>query len=72
MLFSMNSVCLQIDTVLHRTVFASMTCFRCDANLDLQKIGEDRVYVCGCSGAAGTVAVIDMSEQRGSGSGGSI
>ncbi len=61
-----------LDTALLRTVSASVNCPRCDANLDLRKIGEDRVFMCGYCGATGTVRIIDRSEQKRSGSGGSI
>ena len=61
-----------LDTALLRTVSTSVACPRCDANMDVRGIGKDGVYVCGYCGATGTVAVIDKSEQRRSGSGGSI
>jgi len=60
------------DAALLRTVSASVNCPRCDGNLDLRKIGNDGIYVCGYCGATGAVRIIDRSEQRGSGSGGSI
>ena len=50
------------DTALLRTVSTSVTCPRCDANLDLRSIGKDRVYVCGYCGATGTISVIDKKE----------
>jgi len=61
-----------LDTALLATVSAPVACPRCDANLDLRKIGKDRVYICDHCGATGTITVVIKSEQRRSGSGGSI
>jgi len=54
-----------LDAALLRTVSAAVSCPRCDGNLDLRSIGEDRVYVCGYCGATGTISVIDKSKPRG-------
>jgi len=55
---------VHLGTALLRTVSTSVVCPRCDANLDLRNIGEDRVYVCGYCGATGTIEIIDKSGQR--------
>jgi hypothetical protein len=63
---------VSLDTAMLATVSTSVACPRCDANLDLRKIGKDRIFVCGYCGATGTVRIVDRSEQKRSGSGGSI
>jgi DNA-directed RNA polymerase subunit RPC12/RpoP len=52
------------DTALLATVSTSVTCPRCDANLELQSIGRNRTYVCGHCGATGAIAVIDKGERE--------
>jgi DNA-directed RNA polymerase subunit RPC12/RpoP len=53
-----------LDTALLSTVTTSVTCPRCDAELDLRSIGEDRVYVCSYCGATGTITIVNKSEER--------
>jgi len=53
-----------LDTALLATVSTSVICPRCDANLDLRNIGEDRVYVCGYCGATGTIEIINKGGQK--------
>ena len=41
-----------------KTVTSQVKCPRCDASLDLAKVGPDRVYHCAYCGASGTVEVL--------------
>jgi len=45
------------DMSLLKTV-SGITCPRCDANLDIRKVGEDKVYNCEYCGASGTIELV--------------
>jgi hypothetical protein len=46
-----------------KTVASQVKCPRCDANLDLAKVGEGRVYHCDYCGASGTVELQTEHDQ---------
>lgn len=47
-----------IDTTMLQAVSSAVLCPKCDANIDVRKVGEDRVYTCDYCGASGTIEVI--------------
>jgi len=43
------------DLALLKTISSGVSCPRCNANIDVRKIGTDRVYNCEYCGASGTI-----------------
>jgi hypothetical protein len=48
-----------LDLSLLDGISSAVACSRCDANLDLKKIGSDRVYKCEYCGATGIIDIVE-------------
>lgn len=46
------------DVALLKTISSGISCPRCNGNIDIRKIGTDRVYNCEYCGASGTIEVV--------------
>jgi len=49
------------DLALLKAISSGVSCPKCSANIDVRKIGTDRVYNCEYCGASGTVEVVKTS-----------
>ena len=52
---------VSIDTAMLQAVSSAVLCPKCDANIDVTKVGDDRVYTCDYCGASGTIEVVKTS-----------
>ena len=52
---------VSLDTVLLRAMPSAVLCPRCDANIDVPKVGDNMVYTCDYCGASGTIEVLKTS-----------
>ena len=50
------------DTALLKVLPPSVTCLKCAGNIDLTKVGEDRVYTCDHCGANGTIEILETTQ----------
>jgi hypothetical protein len=49
---------VSLDTALLQVMPSTVLCPRCDANIDVTKVGEDKVYTCDYCGASGTIEIV--------------
>ena len=50
------------ELALLRSVASTVTCPKCDGNIDLTKVGEDMVYTCEYCGASGTIEILQTDK----------
>lgn len=46
------------DLAMLKAISSGVSCPRCNANIDIRKIGEDKVYNCEYCGASGTIELV--------------
>jgi transcription elongation factor Elf1 len=51
-----------IDVAMLKTMSSAVLCPRCDANIDVSKVGADRIYTCDYCGASGTIEIMNTSQ----------
>ena len=51
-----------IDVAMLKAMSSTVLCPRCDANLDVSKVGKDMTYTCEYCGASGTVEIMTTSQ----------
>ena len=49
---------VSIELTMLRALSSAVLCPRCDANIDVTRVDEDRVYTCDYCGASGTIEVV--------------
>jgi len=52
---------VSIDLARLKAVSSVVLCPKCDANIDIAKVGDDMVYTCDYCGASGTIEVLKTS-----------
>jgi hypothetical protein len=50
------------DTALLEALPPSVACQKCDGNIDLTRVGEDRVYICDHCGANGIIEILETTQ----------
>ena len=50
------------DMALLKAMSSAVLCPRCDANLDVTKVGQDRVFTCDYCGASGTIEILQANK----------
>jgi predicted Zn finger-like uncharacterized protein len=51
-----------IDIAMLKAMSSAVLCPRCDANIDVSKVGADRIYTCDYCGASGPIEIMNTSQ----------